>query len=274
MTARMAVHPTAIVEDGAALGAGVEIGPFCIVGRDVRLGDGVRLLSHAVVTGNTVIGPRCVIHPNAVLGGESQIHHNDATGTRLVVGEDTVIRESVTFSLGSAKGHRVTEVGARGFFMAYSHIGHDCRVGNDVTFANGAQLAGHVDIGDGVILGGLAAVQQFGRIGRGAMLGGISGCNLDIIPYGIAFGTHAKLTGLNLVGLKRRGIPRANIHALRAAFRAIFHATEGSIADRARKARETWPDIAEVQEIVDFIVAPAKRPICPARTRGPEAADE
>ena len=274
MTTKMAIHPTAIVEDGAALGAGVEIGPFCIVGRDVRLGDGVRLISHAVVAGSTVIGPRCVIHPNAVLGGESQIRDHDPAGTRLVVGEDTVIRESVTFSLGSAKSHGVTEVGARGFFMAYSHIGHDCRVGDDVTFANGAQLAGHVDIGDGVILGGLAAVQQFGRSGRGAMLGGISGCNLDIIPYGIAFGTHSKLTGLNLVGLKRRGLPRASIHALRAAFRAIFYETEGSIADRARKAREAWPDVAEVQEIVDFILAPAKRPICPARMRGSEAAEE
>ena len=274
MTARMAIHPTAIVEDGAALGAGVEIGPFCIVGRDVRLGDGVRLISHAVVTGGTVIGPRCVIHPNAVLGGESQIRGHDPAGTRLVVGEDTVIRESVTFSLGSAKGHRVTEVGARGFFMAYSHIGHDCRVGNDVTFANGAQLAGHVDIGDGVILGGLAAVQQFGRIGRGAMLGGISGCNEDIIPFGIAHGTHSQLAGLNLVGLKRRGIPRANIHALRAAFRAIFLETEGSLAERAERARERWGDVAEVQEIVDFIVAPAKRPICTARSRRLEAADE
>jgi UDP-N-acetylglucosamine acyltransferase len=269
-----AIHPTAIVEDGAALGAGVEIGPFCIVGPSVKLGDGVRLISHAVVTGETELGARCVVHPGAVLGGESQIRGHDPAGTRLVVGEDTVIRECVSFSLGSAKGHRVTEIGARGFFMAYSHIGHDCRVGNDVTFANGAQLAGHVDIGDGVILGGLSAVQQFGRIGRGAMLGGISGCNEDIIPYGIAFGTHSKLTGLNLVGLKRRGLPRANIHALRAAFRAIFHETEGSIADRARKARETWGDIAEVQEIVDFILAPAKRPICTARKRGSEAAEE
>jgi UDP-N-acetylglucosamine acyltransferase len=275
MTAKMAIHPTAVVEDGATLGAGVEIGPFCIVGRDVRLGDGVRLISHAVVSGSTVIGPRCVVHPGAVLGGESQIHGNDATGTRLVIGEDNVIRECVTFSLGSAKSHGVTEIGSRGFFMAYSHIGHDCRVGNDVTFANGVQLAGHVDIGDDVIMGGLAAVQQFGRIGRGAMLGGISGCNQDIIPYGIAFGTHAQLTGLNLVGLKRRGVPRANIHALRAAFRAIFHETEGSIAERARKARERWGDVAEVQEIVEFILAPAKRPICTARLRGQhEAAEE
>ncbi|MGC9954784.1 MAG: acyl-ACP--UDP-N-acetylglucosamine O-acyltransferase [Rhizomicrobium sp.] len=267
-----AIHPTAIVEDGAILGADVEIGPFCIVGPRVKLGDGVRLISHAVVTGDTELGARCVVHPGAVLGGESQIRGNNAEGTRLVVGEGNVIRECVSFSLGSAKGRGVTEIGSNGFFMAYSHIGHDCRVGDDVTFANGVQLAGHVDLGDGVIMGGLSAVQQFGRIGRGAMLGGVSGCNEDIIPYGIAFGSHARLTGLNLVGLKRRGIPRDNIHALRAAFRAIFHETAGSLAGRAEQARATWADIAEVQEIVDFILAPAKRPICTAHSRG--AAEE
>jgi len=274
MKAKMAIHPTAIVEDGATLGAGVEIGPFCIVGRDVRLGDGVRLISHAVVTGGTVIGPRCVIHPNAVLGGESQIRGHDPAGTRLIVGEDTIIRESVTISLGSSKGHGVTEVGARGFFMAYSHIGHDCHVGNDVTFANGAQLAGHVDLGDGVILGGLAAVQQFGRIGRGAMLGGISGCNEDIIPFGIAHGPHSQLAGLNVVGLKRRGVPRANIHAARAAFRAIFLETVGSLQERTIAARGKWGDVPEVREIVEFILAPAKRPICTAYARGHNAAED
>ena len=270
----MAIHQTAIVEDGAVLGAEVEVGPFCIVGREARLGDGVRLISHVVVSGATTIGARCVIHPNAVLGGESQIRGNDSTGTRLVIGEDTVIRESVTMSLGSAKGHRVTEIGARGFFMAYSHIGHDCRVGNNVTLANGVQIAGHVDIGDGVIMGGLAAVQQFGRIGRGAMLGGISGANYDVIPYGLAIGAHAKLVGLNIIGLKRRGVPRPSIYALLAAFRAIFLEKSGSIADGAKAAREKWADIAEVREVCDFILAPAKRPICPARPRGLDAVEE
>ena len=265
----MAIHRTAIVEDGATLGADVEIGPYCIVGSQVKLGDGVRLHSHVEIIGDTTLGARCIVYSKSVLGGEAQIHHNDAAGTRLVIGEDTVIRECVTFNLGSAKGHRVTEIGSHGYFMAYSHIGHDCRVGNNVTFANGVQLAGHVDIGDGVIMGGLAAVQQFGRIGRGAMLGGISGCNEDIIPYGIAFGAHAQMAGLNIVGLKRRGVPRPNIHALRAAYRAIFYGTEGSFADRAAKAREMWPDVAEVREITDFILAPAKRPIMTARPRGP-----
>jgi len=267
----MAVHPTAIVEDGAVLGAGVEVGPYCIVGRDTKLGDGVRLVSHVVIAGATEIGARTVIHPHAAMGGESQILHNDSTGTRLVVGEDCVIRESVTFNLGSRKSHGVTRIGSRGFFMAYSHIGHDCVVGDDVVFANGAQLAGHVTIGDGVIMGGLAAVQQFSRIGRGAMLGGLSGANLDIIPFGIAQGSpHAKHCGLNIVGLKRRGIPRPSIHAMRAAYRAIFLNGEGKTEERAARAREQWGEVAEVREILDFIEAPAKRAIMPARRHAPD----
>ena len=270
----MAVHPTAIVEDGAVLGPGVEIGPFCLVGKHAKLGDGVRLLSHVIVSGHTEIGARCVVHPQAVLGGESQIRGNDAEGTRLMIGEGCVIRESVTFSLGSKKGHGVTKIGARGYFMAYSHVGHDCVVGDDVTFANGAQLGGHVEVGDGVVMGGLSAVQQFGRVGRGAMLGGVAGANEDIIPFGIAFGAHAQLAGLNVIGLKRRGVPRPSIHALRAAYRAIFLAADGSMAERALKAREQWGEVAEVREVIDFILAPAKRPVATARLRGHNAADE
>jgi UDP-N-acetylglucosamine acyltransferase len=264
----MAVHPTAIVEDGAVLGAGIEIGPFCIVGRDVKLGEGVRLLSHVVIRGVTEIGARCIVHPHAVLGGEGQIRGGDAAGTRLAVGEDCVIREHVTFNCGSKKGHNVTRVGARGYFMAYSHIGHDCIVGDDCTFANGAQLGGHVELGQGVIMGGLSTVQQFGRIGRGAMVGGMTGCNLDIIPYGIAAGDHAYLCGLNIVGLKRRGVPRPSIHAMRAAFRAVFLSDEGKLADRVARAREQWGDVAEVCEILDFAAAPAKRAIAPVSRHG------
>lgn len=270
----MAVHPTAIVEDGAVLGDGVEIGPYCMVGRNVRLGEGVRLLSHVVVAGDTTVGARTEVHPQAVLGGESQIHHNDSTGTRLVIGEDCVIREAVTFNLGSKKGHNVTEIGARGYYMAYCHVGHDCRIGNDVTFANGVQIAGHVDVGDNVVMGGLAAVQQFGRIGHGAMLGGLSGGSEDIIPYGIAFGLHSQLAGLNIVGLKRRGVPRPSIHALRAAYREIFLGDKGSLAERAALARDKWGEIAEVREVIEFILAPAKRPICTARMRGQQADED
>jgi UDP-N-acetylglucosamine acyltransferase len=262
----MTIHPTAIVEDGAHLGAGVEIGPFCIVGRGVVLGDGVRLLGHASVLGHSEIGARSVLYHGAVLGGEAQIRGDDAPAARLTVGEDCVIREQVTMNLGSARGGGLTSVGKNGYFMAYSHVGHDCHVGDGVTFANGAQLGGHVEIGDGVIMGGLSAVQQFGRVGKGAMIGGVTGVNTDVIPYGIAAGDHAELGGLNLIGLKRRGLPRASINALRAAFKLIFLESDGSMADRARAAKEKW-QVAEVAEIADFILAPAKRPICLARRR-------
>jgi len=266
----MAVHPTAVIEDGAVLGAGVEIGPYCLVGGGAQLGDGVRLLSHVVISGAVTIGARTVIHPQAVMGGEAQIHHNDAEGTSLVIGEDCVIRECVTLNLGSKKGHKVTRIGNRCYFMAYSHAGHDCIVGDDCTLANGTQLAGHVTVGDGVIFGGLSAVQQWGRIGRGAMLGGMAGANLDVIPFGMAFGSHAHHAGLNLIGLKRRGVPRASIHALRHMYKTVLVSEAGTLAERVAHAREAWGSVAEVAEVLDFIAAPAKRKICPARRHGVE----
>jgi UDP-N-acetylglucosamine acyltransferase len=266
----MAIHPSAIVEDGARLGAGVEVGPFCIVGRDAALGDGVRLVSHISIVGQTTIGARTVVHPQAMLGGEGQIRNNDFREGRLDIGTDCVIREGVTMSVGSRMGIGTTRIGDRGYFMAYAHVGHDCQVGADVTFANGATLAGHVQIGDGVIFGGLSAVQQHGRVGKGAMIGGITGVNRDVIPYGMAFGDHVELAGLNLIGLKRRGLSREAINGMRAAFRSIFLETGGSIADRAKKAGMSWQAIKEVGEIVDFILADAHQPLCTARRRGSE----
>lgn len=265
----MNVHPTALVEDGATLGADVEIGPFCLVRAGAVLGDGVRLLSHVVIGGTTKVGARTIVHSHAVLGGEAQIRTHDPAGTGLAVGADCVIREHVTMNCGSAGGGGMTTVGDRGYFMAYSHIGHDCHVGDGVTFANGVQLGGHVRIGEGANFGGLSAVQQFGRVGRFAFVGGVTGINEDIIPYGIAFGDHAQLAGLNLIGLKRRGVPRPNIHALRGAYKAIFQGEDGSIETRAENARQRWHDMPEVQEVVSFILEPAKRPVCTARKRGP-----
>jgi len=264
----MTIHPTAIVEDGARLGADVEVGPFCVIGPHAALEAGVRLIANVAVLGRTTIGARTIVHHGAVLGGSAQIRGDNAPDARLVIGEGCVIREHVTMNLGSSRGGGSTTIGSRGYFMAYSHVGHDCHVGSEVTFANGAQLGGHVEIGDGVIMGGLSAVQQFGRVGRGAMIGGVTGINTDVIPYGMATGDHALLGGLNLVGLKRRGLARASINALRAAFKLIFFESGGSIADRAARAREKWADVAEVGEIADFILAPAKRPICLARRRG------
>lgn len=270
----MAVHPTAILEDGAVLGADVEVGPYCVVGPNVRLEDGVRLISHVMIGGHTTIGARTVVHPFAVLGGEGQIRGNDSEGAGLSIGQDCVLREYVNISLGSKKGHNLTKVGDRCFFMANTHAGHDCVIGNDVTIANGTVLAGHVTVGDNVIFGGLAAVQQFIRIGRGAMLGGLSGANNDIIPFVTAMGMHSKLAGLNIIGLKRRGVPRPNIHALRHAFKAVMLSEEGSLRGRVAAARAEWGCVPEVGEVLDFIEAPAKHKIAPARRHGAPADDE
>jgi len=157
--------------------------------------------------------------------------------------------------------------------MAMTHVGHDCHVADDVTFANGAVLGGHSDIGQGVIMGGLSAVQQFCRVGHGAMIGGVTGVNTDVIPYGMATGDHAVLGGLNIIGLKRRGLSREAINAMRAAFRAIFLDGKGALFDRARKAKDDWPGVEQVQEMADFILAPAKQSLCvadPARVKAGE----
>jgi len=254
------VHASAIIEDGAVLGTDIEIGPYAIVGSRVRLGDGVKLASHVVLSGNTELGTRCIVHSHAVLGGGPQFRGDPGLEARLEIGSDTVIREHVTMNGGSLKGGGKTEVGANGYFMAYSHVAHDCHVGDNVTFANGVALGGHVTIGDGVTIGGLSAVQQYGRIGKGAFVGGVTGVPDDVIPYGMVWGDHARLGGLNLIGLKRMGVPRERIHTLRAAFRFIFHG-EGTLAERTREAGARW-DTAEVSEVVAFILADAKRPIC------------
>jgi len=264
----MSVHSSAMVEDGAVLGAGVEIGPFCHVGPRVTLGEGVRLASHVSINGVTALGAGCKVYPGAVLGGDGQIRDNDFTDGRLEIGAGCVLREMVSMNVGSRKGGGITRVGPNGYFMANSHVGHDCHVGAGVTFANSVALGGHCEIGDGVIFGGLAAVQQFCRVGKGAMVGGLTGVNRDVIPYAMAFGDHVELAGLNLIGLKRRGLPRETINAMRATFRLVFHGHAGAIADRARAARERYAGIAEVVEMTDFILADAKQELCLARRRG------
>lgn len=261
------IHPTALVEDGASLSDGVEIGPFCIVRGGAVLREQVRLSSHVVVEGETEIGERTVVHSHAVLGGDAQIRKHDPRGMRLRIGADNVIREAVTISTGSRGGRGITTVGDRCYLMAGCHVAHDCMVGNDVTLSNAVQLAGHVQIGDGVIMGGLSAIQQFGRVGRYAFVSGVSGAAADVIPYGCVIGTHARLYGLNLVGLRRRNVARENIHALRAAYHLIFESASGTIHENAARAGEAWPGMPEVQEMVNFILADAKRPICPARRR-------
>jgi len=262
----MKIHPTAIIEDGATLAGDVEVGPLCFVGASAVLDEGVRLHAHVVIAGRTHVGARTIVYPHAVLGGDAQMRRPSPANAELRIGADNIIRESVTMNLGSSAGTGLTSVGDRCYFMACSHVGHDCRIGSDVTLSNAVLLGGHADVGDGVILGGAAAVQQFGRVGRYAFISGLSGVTTDVIPYGIAIGLQVRLGGLNLIGLKRRNVPRANIHALRAAYRFIFLESHGPIQEIARQAADKWPDVPEVQDVTGFILADAKRPISPART--------
>lgn len=259
------IHPTAIVEEGAKLGEGVTVGPFCRVGPDVRLGDGVFLESHAVIAGHTSIGARTSVHPFAVIGSPPQHLRYRGEPTRLEIGEDVVIREHATMNPGTVAGGGLTRVGDRGFFMIGAHVAHDCKVGDGVILANNATLGGHVEVGDGAFLGGLCGIHQFCRIGAYAFIGGCAAVVADVIPYGSAYGNHAKLSGLNIIGLKRRETPRQTIHTLRAVYRALF-ADIDTLKERVEDVRATYGHVPEARRILDFVDATAARSLMtPAR---------
>jgi UDP-N-acetylglucosamine acyltransferase len=225
----------------------------------VELRTGVRLLSHVNVTGVTTIGEQTVIYPFASLGTAPQSTGYRGGATRLEVGRNCQIREGVTISTGTEDHGEVTSVGDRCFLMANSHIGHDCQVGDDVTFANGAVLGGHVSIADHVFIGGNTAVHQFVRVGEGAMLGGMSGITRDIIPFGFAFGPKAKLVGLNVVGLKRRKFSRADLHRIRSAYQMLFFGDD-TFAERVERTSKKFSDDPVIGKIVSFIREGGKRP--------------
>jgi UDP-N-acetylglucosamine acyltransferase len=254
-------HASAIVEDGARIGAGVRIGPYCHVGAHVSLGEGVELVSHVVVAGRTTIGARTRIFPFASIGHQPQDLKYSGEPSTLAVGSDCLIREGVTMNPGTQGGGMTTTVGNKCAFLANSHVGHDCRVGDSVIFSNNVMLAGHCDVGDFAILGGGAAVIQFARIGAHSFLGGMSGLENDLIPYGMALGNRAHLSGLNIVGLQRRGFAREDIHSLRRAYRSLF-ANEGTLAERMEDVAAEFGTNPIVQEIIAFIRAGGKRSLC------------
>lgn len=256
-----AIHPTAIVEDGAKIGAGAKIGPYCMVGSDVTLGDGVELVSHAVVAGTTSIGARTRIFPFASIGHQPQDLKYKGEPCSLTVGADCIIREGVTLNPGTAGGGSVTTIGDHCAFLANSHVGHDCIVGNHVIFSNNVMLAGHCTVGDYVIIGGGAAVIQFARVGAHAFVGGMSGLENDLIPYGMALGNRAYLSGLNIIGLQRRGFSRTDIHGLRRAYRLLF-AAEGTLMERVEDVAQEFSGQPIVDEIIAFIRAGGKRSLC------------
>lgn len=251
------IHPSAVVESGARIGEGAIVGPFSLVGPEVVLGPRVHLKSHTVVTGLTEIGADTVIFPGAVVGEIPQDLKFKGEKTRLVVGERNRIREGVTMNTGTEGGGGITQVGDDCLFMTGSHVGHDVIVGNRVIMANQAALAGHCRIEDDVIIGGLSGIHQWVRIGRGAIIGAVTMVTNDVIPYGLVQAPRGELDGLNLVGLKRKGVAREDITALRAAYQMLAQG-EGAFLDRARRlGEETKSDY--VREIVAFILGQTDR---------------
>jgi UDP-N-acetylglucosamine acyltransferase len=255
------IHATAIVAPGAALAQDVAIGPYCVVGEEVVLGPGVRLIAHVVVDGRTTIGERTRIFPFVSIGLEPQ----DLKST-LVIGAHNTIREHVTMNPGTEGGGMVTRIGDHGLFMVGAHVAHDCQIGDHVIMANNSTLAGHVVVEDYALLGGLSAVHQFVRIGRHAMIGGMSGVERDVIPYGQVMGDRARLSGLNIIGMQRRGFSRDDIQTLRSAYQFLFSA-DGTFNDRVNEMAERFGGIGPVDDIIAFIRADSTRAIC--QPKGP-----
>jgi UDP-N-acetylglucosamine acyltransferase len=258
------IHRSSVVEAGAVLGKGVRIGPFCTVGSEVVLGDGVELVSHVAVAGRTRIGARTRIFPFASIGHQPQDLKYKGEASTLSIGVDCLVREGVTMNPGTEGGGMATTIGDGCAFLANSHVGHDCHVGNNVIFSNNVMLAGHCTVGDFAILGGGAAVIQFARVGPHSFLGGMSGLEHDLIPYGMALGNRAHLSGLNIVGLQRRGFAREQIHSLRRAYRALF-ADEGTLKERLEDVAAEFGDNPVVAEILSFIRQGGKRSLCTPR---------
>jgi len=259
----MAVHPdanihaSAVLEQGCVVGSGCTVGPFCSVGPNVVLGDNVLLKSHVVVTGHTEIGDETAVFPFAVVGEIPQDLKFDGEETRLIIGKRCRIREGATLNTGTAGGGGITRVGDDCLIMTGAHVAHDAIIGNNVIMANQVAVAGHCVIADNVIIGGLSGIHQFVRIGRGAIIGAVTMVTNDVIPYGLVQSARGELDGLNLVGLKRRGVERSDITALRAAYQMLAQG-DGAFQERAARLSEET-DSAYVQEIVDFVLAASGR---------------
>jgi UDP-N-acetylglucosamine acyltransferase len=255
------IHPTAIVHPDAHIAPTVRIGPYCIVGQHVRLDDGVILHSHVVVEGRTEIGAGTEIFPFASIGHAPQDLKFHGEESRLIIGKNNKIREHVTMNPGTEFGGLETRVGDNGLFMMACHIAHDCIIGNNVIMANNATLGGHVTVGDFAFIGGLAAVHQFIRIGNHAVIGGMSGVENDVIPYGRVKGERAFLAGLNLIGLERRGFDKDAIKTLQKAYNQLF-ADDGTMEERLAQVEKDFADAPYVQDMIQFARKKTRFPLC------------
>jgi UDP-N-acetylglucosamine acyltransferase len=262
------VHSSAVIEDGAVIGDDAEIGPFCHIGPNVRLGAGARLKSHVVISGNTVVGCHFSAFPFSSIGHQPQDLKYKGEPSTLEIGDNCTVREGVTINPGTEGGGLITSIGNNCALLANTHVGHDCRVGNNVILVNNVMLAGHVTVGDFAICAGGSAVIQFTRVGAHAFVGGLTGLENDLIPYGLAMGNRAHLAGLNMVGLRRRNFTREAIHDLRRAYRLLF-AEEGTLKERVEDVAAEFGGHPQVEEILAFIRAGGDRAICqPRREQG------
>jgi UDP-N-acetylglucosamine acyltransferase len=261
----VAIHPTAIVEKGAQLGSDVTVGPYCVIGPHARIGDKVVLHAHVVIDGRTSLGDRCAVFPFAVLGCPPQHVRYAGEESTLEIGSDCVIREHVTMHPGTAIDAMRTRVGDHGLFLAASHIAHDCVVGSHAIFANNASLGGHAKIGQNVMMGGFATVQQWCRVGDHAMVGSQTAVDSDVIPFAIAVGNRAKLTGINVIGLERRGFDADQIVMIRSLYKTIFRG-KGVFADRLAAARVAHAGNHMADEVFAFIDGAGRNGICQAQS--------
>ena len=258
------IHATAVIDPNAMMGKDISIGPYCIVGQDVNLGDGVRLHSHVVIDGRTTIGTETQIYPFSSIGLPPQDMKYKGEDSELIIGARNTIREYVTMNPGTADGGMRTIVGDDCLFMASTHVAHDCIVGNHVIMANNATIAGHVEVGDFAIIGGLSAVHQFVKIGKHAIIGGMSGVENNVIPYGSVVGDRARLSGLNIVGLRRRAFLKEDIKNLRTAYRMLF-AEEGTLAERTEDVAKMFVNNTAVMDIIGFMRAESSRALTQPR---------
>lgn len=256
------IHPTALIAEGAQLSQGVSVGAYAVIGPNVILKNNVKIHSHVVIEGHTTVGAYSEIFPFAVLGLPPQSNHYKGEPTSLDIGENCLIREHATIHRGTVKGGMKTTVGNNCHIMIGSHIGHDCHIGNFVTMANNATLGGHVTVGNYANIGGLAAIHQFVRIGAYAMISGTAGVNEDVIPFGTVMATKARLGGLNLIGMKRHGFSREDIHGLRNAYKLLAKDQTGTLEERLNKVRAFYGQCKAVMDLLNFIDEDPKRPLC------------
>jgi len=254
------IHKTAIIHSKAKIESNVEIGPYSVIGPNIIIGEGTKIYSHVNISGNTFIGKNNKIYPFASIGNDPQDLKYKDEKTKLLIGNNNIIREYVTINPGTVGGGALTTIGNNCLLMISSHVAHDCFVGNNVIIANNVPLGGHANIGDGVVIGGNSAVQQFTRIGKMAMIGGMTGVLNDVIPYGLSIGNRNFLQGLNLIGLRRKDIPNKNILSLSEAYKEIFKTHK--LTDNLNKLNGSYTENPLVLDVIEFINKDKKRPIC------------